>query len=228
MPWMSASWKPSVPIMLPGHLPGDRDDRHRVHVRVRDRRDQVGRARTGGRHADADPAGGLRVPGGGVAGALLVADQDVPHRRVEQRVVGRQDGAARDAEDYLYAERLERLDERAGAGRRQLLSGRGVTVGRVRILVVIARVDVARPRVRLPGEDFGCRDVHDQPLLWRDRRGDGLPQRSVLVPQMSGFRALKKPSCRAARGLRTLSIERVRLTKYSNAGHALTLTHLTP
>ena len=73
-----------------GHLAGDRDDRHRVHVRVGDRRDQVGRARAGGGHADADLAGGLRVPLGGVAGALLVADQDVPDRGgVEQRVVRR-------------------------------------------------------------------------------------------------------------------------------------------
>ena len=62
----------------PRHLPGDRDDRHRVHVGVGDRGDQVGGARTRGRHADPDLAGRLRVSLGGVAGALLVADQDVP------------------------------------------------------------------------------------------------------------------------------------------------------
>ena len=44
----------------------------------------------GGRHADADPAGRRGVALGGVAGALLVADEDVAHLdRVEERVVGR-------------------------------------------------------------------------------------------------------------------------------------------
>ena len=69
-----------------------------------------------------DPAGGLRVPLGGVPGALLVPDQDVPERgRVEQRVVGRQDRAARDAEDDLGADRLERADERLALRSRQPL-----------------------------------------------------------------------------------------------------------
>ena len=134
MPWMSASWKASVPIAGAGHLAGDRDHRHRVHVRVGDRRDQVGRARAGGGHADADLAGGLRVAGGGVPGALLVADQDVAHLRVEERVVRRQDRAAGDAEHDLDPERLERPDERlrpgsagpaAGYGRRGRAGGGG-------------------------------------------------------------------------------------------------------
>ena len=100
-----------------GHLAGDRDDRHRVHVRVGDRGDQVGGARTGRRHADPDLAGGLRVTGGRVPGALLVADQDVPDLRgVQQRVVDGQDRAAGDAEDDLAADLLQRADERLGAG----------------------------------------------------------------------------------------------------------------
>ncbi len=60
MPRMSASWKASVPIAGRADLAGDGDHRHRVHVGVGDRGDQVGRARAGGRHADADLAGGLR------------------------------------------------------------------------------------------------------------------------------------------------------------------------
>ena len=64
MPEISASWNPSVPIRLLGHLPGDRDDRHRVHVGVGDRGDQVGRTRAAGGHAHPDLPGGLRVPGG--------------------------------------------------------------------------------------------------------------------------------------------------------------------
>ncbi len=57
------------------------------------------------------------IPLGGVAGALLVAHEDVAHLRgVEQRVVGRQDRAAGDAEDGVGADRLEREDERLGTG----------------------------------------------------------------------------------------------------------------
>ena len=92
-------------------LAGDRDHRHRVHVRVGDRRDQVGGARAGGRHADPDPAGRRGVPLGRVAGALLVAHQDVPDRGVHQRVVRREDRAARDAEDVLDTRRLQRGDQ---------------------------------------------------------------------------------------------------------------------
>ena len=93
------------------HLPGDRDHRHRVHVRVRDRRHEVRRAGARGGHADAHLAGGGGVPLGGVAGALLVADEDVPDRGVHEGVVRREDGAARDAEDVLRPCRLQRLDQ---------------------------------------------------------------------------------------------------------------------
>ena len=102
-----------------GLLPGDRDHRDRVHVRVGDRGDEVRRARTRRRHADADLAGGLRVPGGRVPRALLVADEHVPHPRgVQQRVVGGKDRAAGNAEHDLAADLLQRADERLGAGHR--------------------------------------------------------------------------------------------------------------
>ena len=77
MPTMSASWKASVPIEVREHLAGDADDRHRVHVGVGDRGDEVGRAGAGGRDRDADLVGCGGVALGGVAGALLVAHQDV-------------------------------------------------------------------------------------------------------------------------------------------------------
>ena len=44
---------------------------------------------------------------GHVAGALLVAHEDVADRRVEERVVRRQDAAARQAEHDLDAFHLE-------------------------------------------------------------------------------------------------------------------------
>ena len=116
-----------------GLLPGDGDQRDRVHVRVGDRGDQVRRARAGGGHAHPDLAGGLRVAGGRVPGALLVADQHVPHPGgVQQRVVGRQDGAAGDAEHDLAADLLERPDQRLGAGHRHLVEpGAGRVLGQV-------------------------------------------------------------------------------------------------
>jgi hypothetical protein len=62
-------------------------------------------------------APGPLVAGGRVARALLVPDQDVPDDLgVEQRVVGRQDGAARDAEHHVGADSLERVHQCLRAG----------------------------------------------------------------------------------------------------------------
>ena len=95
----------------PPDLPGDRDHRDRVHVGVGQRCDEVGGAGTGGRHADPDPAGGMRVAAGGVTATLLVPDQDVAQLLgVEQRVVHRQHRTAGDAEDDVDIEFLERPD----------------------------------------------------------------------------------------------------------------------
>src|ERR1051325_6073666 len=52
-------------------------------------------------------------------GVEAIFRSDVPDRGVEQRVVRGQDRAARDAEDDLSAERLQRADERAGGARRR-------------------------------------------------------------------------------------------------------------
>ena len=106
MPQMSASWNASVPISLRPTCPVIATIGHRVQHRVRQRRDEVRRARARRRDADADPPGGLRVPGGGVPRALLVAHEDVAHERgVVERVVGREDRAAGDAEDDVAARR---------------------------------------------------------------------------------------------------------------------------
>ena len=100
-----------------GHLTGDGDDGHRVHVRVGQRGDEVRGAGAGGGHADADPAGDHRIALGGVAGTLLVADQDVADLLgVEQRVVRGEDRAAGDAEDDLDAGVLQRPHEALRAG----------------------------------------------------------------------------------------------------------------
>jgi hypothetical protein len=58
-------------------------------------------------------AGGVGVALGHVAGALLVAHEDVADRRVDDRVVHREDRAAGQAEDHLDALHLEALDQPA-------------------------------------------------------------------------------------------------------------------
>ena len=71
-------------------LPGDGDHRHGVHLRVGQRSHQVGGTGTRGGHADPDSAGGVCVAAGGVARALLVANQHMAQLlRVEQRVIDR-------------------------------------------------------------------------------------------------------------------------------------------
>ena len=87
------------------------DERDRVHVGVGERRDDVRRAGTARHHRHAGPPGHLRVALGHVPGALLVAHEDVADRRVEDRVVDRQDRPAGQAEDDLDALVLEALYE---------------------------------------------------------------------------------------------------------------------
>src|SRR5579871_5716717 len=80
-----------------GDLAGDGDEGRAVHHRVRDGRDEVGRARPAGADADADPAGGAGVAFGGVPCALLVAAQHVaqPVAVVPHGVIERHDRPAR-------------------------------------------------------------------------------------------------------------------------------------
>ena len=100
-----------------GHLAGDRHHGHGVHVRIGDRRDEVGRARTAGRHADADSAGGGGVSLGGMASGLLVAHEDVADLGgVHEGVVGGQDRTTGDAEGDIDAGVLHGPDQALGPG----------------------------------------------------------------------------------------------------------------
>ncbi len=98
MPAISVSWNASRADQVLRHLAGDADQRNRIHHRRGDAGDEIGRAGTGRRDRDPDPAAGARIAVGHVRGALFVPDQHVANRVIEQRVVGRQDGAARVAE----------------------------------------------------------------------------------------------------------------------------------
>ena len=104
-----------------GHVAGDRDHRHRVQEGGADPGHEVGRARSRGPHAHADPAGDPRVAVGGVGAALLVADEDVAELGVvAEDVVERQDHAARVAEEDVDALAEEGLAQDVGADARAL------------------------------------------------------------------------------------------------------------
>ena len=98
-----------------GNLAGDDHHGNRVEVRVTQRGDDVGGRRPAGHHGHAGSARGLGVALGHVAGALLVADQDVANRRVDDRVVDRQDRSAGQPEHDLNALLLEGADQRSTA-----------------------------------------------------------------------------------------------------------------
>ena len=93
------------------HLPRDADHRDRIHQRIGEARDRVGRARPGRHQHDADLAGRARIALGHVRRALLVPHQDVPHLvLLEDRVVHRQHRAAGIAENIGHALIHQRLD----------------------------------------------------------------------------------------------------------------------
>ena len=107
------------------HLSGDRNDRHGVHVGVGDRGDEVrgARARRGDRHADLAARRGVAL--GRVAGALLVAHEDVVERvGPHERVIRGQDRASGQAEHVFDAEELERSDDGFGACQHGRAGGR--------------------------------------------------------------------------------------------------------
>ena len=99
------------------HLAGDDDHRDRIHHRIGDRRDHVGRAGAGGDQRHAALAGGAGIAFGGMARALFMAHQDVADVvGGEQRVIDWQDGAARIPKHDLYALFPEGRDYDLGAG----------------------------------------------------------------------------------------------------------------
>ena len=99
------------------HLAGDAHQRDRIHHRVGEPGDCVGRAGAGRDEQDADLAGRARIALGGVGRALLVAHEDVADLfLVEDRVIDRQHRAAGIAEDDIDALILQRFDDHFRAG----------------------------------------------------------------------------------------------------------------
>ena len=98
------------------HLPGQADQRDRIHQRVLQRRHRIGGARPRGHQHDAGLTRRARIALGGMSRPLLVADENVLHRvLLEKLVINRQDRAAGIAEQMLDAIVLERLDDHFGA-----------------------------------------------------------------------------------------------------------------
>ena len=99
------------------HLAGDADERNRIHQRVGQAGDGVGRARARGDQQHADLAGRAGVAFRRVGGALFVAHQHMAKLvLVKERVVDRQHRAARIAEHDVDALILQRLDDHFRAG----------------------------------------------------------------------------------------------------------------
>jgi hypothetical protein len=92
------------------HLARQNDDRDRIHQRVGQAGDGVGRAGAGGHEHDPGLAGGARIAFGGMHRALFVAHEDVADGvLLEDLVIDRQDRAAGIAEYDVDALILEGL-----------------------------------------------------------------------------------------------------------------------
>ena len=115
MPTVSHSWNASEPIRWVGTWPVMQTSGIEIHHRVGEAGHGIGRAGPGGNQHDADLAGRARVTFRRMSRALLVAHEDVLDLiLMEDRVVDRQDGAARIAEYDVDALILQGLDHHFG------------------------------------------------------------------------------------------------------------------
>src|ERR1700677_344535 len=87
------------------------DERRRVHVRVANGRDDVGRTGAARDHGDTGLTRGEGVALGHVTGALFVTHENVPDRGVQDGVVYGKNRATGQAEDGIHALLFEALDE---------------------------------------------------------------------------------------------------------------------
>ena len=111
-----------VADQMPGHLAGQAHHGDGVHHRIGQAGDHVGRTRAGGDQDHARLAGRPRIAFRRVGGTLFVAHQDMADIvLLKQRVIDRQDRAARIAKDHLHTQVAQCLDDDLGA--RQNLLG---------------------------------------------------------------------------------------------------------
>jgi hypothetical protein len=93
-------------------LPGDHDQRDRIHVSGRNRGEQIGGARTRSRDADRRPAGDPRIAGCGMSGVLFRPHKDMLDSRAAKGVIKRADRCPRIAEYGGNALLFERFHHR--------------------------------------------------------------------------------------------------------------------
>ena len=104
------------------HLAGEADDWNGIHQGVGETGHRIGGAGTGSHQHDTNPAGRARIAFGGMHRGLLMAYQDVAQPvLLEERVVDRQDRAARIAEDDLDFLVDQGFHQQIGASRGGLL-----------------------------------------------------------------------------------------------------------
>ncbi len=100
-----------------GHLAGDADKGNGVEHCIRQRRHHVGRARAGRNEGDARLAGGAGIAFGRMAGALLVAHQDMLKSfLLNDLIIDGKHCTARVAEDRINSLVFQRLYDHFGAG----------------------------------------------------------------------------------------------------------------
>ena len=101
-----------------GHLAAQKDDRGRVHVRVGQTGDGIGRPRPRGHDHHTGAARDAGIALGHMHGPLLVAHQDVLERRVVKRVISGQYRAPGITEDGIDTFGHEGLDDDPSTGER--------------------------------------------------------------------------------------------------------------
>ena len=97
------------------HLPRDADQGNRIHLRVGNACDQIGRAGPAGRHGNAHFARNPRITFRRENRALLVPREDVPHAAALERVVQRHDRAAGIAKHQLHPFGAQALQNDVGS-----------------------------------------------------------------------------------------------------------------
>ena len=104
-----------------GNLTRNADHRDRVHVGVTQRRDHVRCCRSARHHGDTRSTSDVCVSLSHVTSTLFVANEDVADRRLDERVVRRQDATARQPEHDVYVFHLQGANQCLGTG--DLLTG---------------------------------------------------------------------------------------------------------
>jgi hypothetical protein len=138
----------------PRHLAGDRHQRDRIELGVGHRRQQIGRAGAGRRHADRRHTGRTCHSLRHEAAALLVPGKDVMDlRRLREGVVDRQDGAAGNAGQCTNALSFEQThnDLCAGEGFGGLLGQGTLLKRRWRLALPGGRPEKENPRSACTG-----------------------------------------------------------------------------